>query len=101
MAPSLAKADEVYSQAVRRLRTACILLERHLPSIDPTEVQEPPGPPNLRPSQRDVVVPPCTACELEGIEPEEREGHQCSHRPDDNGVPADHEPGTPIVRAPR
>ena len=103
MAPSLAKADEVYSQAVGRLRTACILLERHLPSVDPTEVQVPPGPPNLRPSQRDVVVPPCADCELEleGIEPENRGEHQCSHRPDDIGVPADDEPGTPVVRAPR
>ena len=41
MAPSLAKADEVYAQAVGRLITACILLERHLPSVDPAEVQAP------------------------------------------------------------
>ena len=77
MAPSLAKADEVYSQAVGRLRTACILLERHLPSVDPTEVQVPPGPPNLRPSQRHVILPPCADCELEleGMDLEEREDH--------------------------
>ena len=63
----------------------------------------PPGPPNLRLSQRDVILPPCADCELEleGIDPEERDGHQCSHRLDDIGMPADDEPGTPVVRAPR
>ena len=64
MAPSLAKAVEVYAQAVGRLRTACILLERHLPSVDPAEVEAPQDPPPLRPSQN-VIVTACPDCERE------------------------------------
>ena len=55
MAPSQAKADEAYGQAVSRLQAACILLERHLPAVDPTEVQEPHGIPPLCPSPRVVA----------------------------------------------
>ena len=81
MAPNLARAEEAYGQAAGRLRTACVLLERHLPPIDPTEVQAPQEPPPLRPGSRLASVPACPQFdeELRELDPGNREGHKCTH----------------------
>ena len=104
MAPSLAKADEVYAQAVGRLRTACILLERHLPSVDPAEVEAPQDPPPLRPSQN-VIVTACPDCERElaDRDSEDEQEHHCTHgwNPEAEDNSQREAMDTPTVRVPR
>ena len=105
MAPSQAKADEAYGQAVSRLQAACILLERHLPPVDPTEVQEPLGIPPLRPAPRVVAEQVCQDCEreLEEVPAGNRDGHQCTHGEGGEArvLGQVDQPETPVVRVPR
>ena len=82
MAPNLAAAQWTYGQAVARLQSACVFLERQLPPVDNTEVVAVPSVPTLRPKPRPASVPNCPECEeeLRAQSPGAREGHRCTHR---------------------
>ena len=63
MAPSYANADNAYRNAVARLSTSVMFLERHLPPTDNAEVTEPEGMPPLKPSRpRLESIPACAQC---------------------------------------
>ena len=86
MAPSYANADNAYRNAVARLSTSVMFLERHLPTTDNAEVTEPEGMPPLKPSRpRLESVPACAQCqaELEELDAGSRDSHVCTHHTDE------------------
>ena len=72
MAPSYIKANEACQTAVHRQKTACLFMERHLPPVDGEIVEQP--------LHRTSVLT-CEQCEAElsELEPNDRQGHQCTH----------------------
>ena len=76
MAPSYIKANEACQSAVHRLKTACVFMERHLPPVDGEIVKQP----GVRPPHRTSVLT-CEQCEAQfsESEPNDRQGHQCTH----------------------
>ena len=102
MAPNLASAHWTYGQAVAKLQSACIFLERQLPPVDHAEVEVVPSVPSLQPRVRAASVPNCLECEEELREqsPGAREGHRCNHH--EGGEDVQVESNTfPEIRAPR
>ena len=113
MAPSYANADLAYRQASELLRTACTVLEFHLPSSQVNEAGESfVFIPSARPRPRADSVVACEQCaeELENAEAGQREGHQCTHQPrevdvrqhgdriTDDGVVRKRQPSPLIIR---
>ena len=113
MAPSYANADLAYRQASELLRTACTVLEFHLPSSQVNEAGESfVYIPSARPRPRADSVVACDRCaeELENAEAGQREGHQCTHQPrevdvrqqgdriTDDGVVRKRQPSPLIIR---
>ena len=77
MAPSYAKANEACQSAVHRLiKTVFFFMECHLPPVEGETVSQP----GVRPPHRASVLP-CDQCETElnELEPNDRQGHQCTH----------------------
>ena len=82
MAPNVAAIDAAYQLAENRLVIACSYLERHLPPLDPQEVEEAPVTPSARPRERIDSVSQCNLCaaELADLDAGARDGHVCTHR---------------------
>ena len=101
--PNLAAANLAYGQAVARLQSACVFLDRQLPPVDNQEVEVVPAVPALRPKQRAASVPNCVECEqeLQDQSPGRREGHRCTHRVGDEVVEPVGNNTFPDTRAPR
>ena len=100
MAPTYATADINFGNAAYRLQASCTLLERYLPPIPDTEVEQIIEVPPLRPRRRADSVAACVQCEgeLRDMSPGARDGHQCTHRREPSPVGSDDERRQRTVR---
>ena len=100
MAPTYATADINFGNAAYRLQASCTLLERYLPPIPDTEVEQIIEVPPLRPRSRADSVAACVQCEgeLRDMSPGARDGHQCTHRREPSPVGSDDERRQRTVR---